>query len=552
VSRNAAGEPLRYLGTLVDITERRLAEQALIETHEQLAATLNALPDLLFEVDADGRIYDFRAPAPQLLFTTPDVFLGKTMADLLPLEVGHVVQQALAEARSTGRHRGATYPLEVPAELCWFELSIAAKGDSHASPPRFLMLVRDITERRRTEAERDRLQAQLTQAQKMEAVGQLAGGVAHDFNNILAAIMLEVGALTHEPGLGLRIKDALEGVQLEAQRAANLTRQLLIFSRRSVIQTTAIDLNALVEDFLRLLRRLLGERVEVRFQATQPFPTVEADGGMLEQVLLNLCVNARDAMPDGGCIAIRTAVLELDEPAAKARPHARPGRFAELSVMDAGCGMDAATRDHIFEPFFTTKPPGKGTGLGLSTVYGIVAQHNGWIEVESEVNRGTTFRVLLPLSTLAPLPALNHTPPPALTGHETVLLVEDERNLRRTAAQGLRLSGYRVLEAGDGPEALAIWRQHHPEISAVLTDLVLPGGMSGLDLAVEVRKQKPDVSLIISSGYSPEYSTLAGDPPERVLYLPKPYTVDQLWKLVRTSLDQSRPPQAGAESSARP
>ncbi len=392
--------------------------------------------------------------------------------------------------------------------------------------------VKDITERRRAEE-------QLRQAQKMEAIGQLAGGVAHDFNNILAAIMMNLGLLKDNPALDAESRRSLEELVKESQRAADITRQLLMFGRRSVLATKTLDLNELVANLLKMLGRLIGEDVSIRFDRHEGVPSVDADPGMLEQVLMNLCVNARDAMPDGGRITITTGAVELDEKAAQARPNARPGRFIALSVADTGCGMDPATLARIFEPFFTTKEPGKGTGLGLATVHGIVAQHQGWVEVESQVGQGTVFRVFLPASSAALTRPGEAREIPAVGGDETLLLVEDDLSVRRGVARGLRMLGYAVLDAADGPQALALWQEHSDRIALLLTDMVMPGGMSGLDLAERLRAQKPGLKVVISSGYNAELVGLGSPRAKGIRYLPKPYPVSALWRAVRECLDQA-------------
>jgi PAS domain S-box-containing protein len=385
-----------------------------------------------------------------------------------------------------------------------------------------------------------RLEQQLRQAQKLEAIGQLAGGVAHDFNNILTGFMMNLCLLQRAGRVEPEAHAIIADLEAGAVRASNLTRQLLAFSRRSIMEVRALDLNKVVSGVFKMLKHLLGEHIDIHFKPSGPLPFVEADAGMMEQILINLAVNARDAMPGGGRITITTGVVEVDTETADRNPNWRRGRHVCLSVMDTGCGMDEATMKRIFEPFFTTKEKDKGTGLGLATVYGIVAQHRGWVDVESRLTRGSTFRVFLPSTANMPLPEKQQGTRPVPRGHETLLVVEDAPDVRRALVQTLRVLGYRVLEAADGKQALTLWNQHHPEISLLLTDMVMPGGMSGLELANKIREQKPGLKNIISSGYSTD---LAHREPlaDGVTYLPKPYQASLLGRVVRDCLDGYNP-----------
>lgn len=395
----------------------------------------------------------------------------------------------------------------------------------------FACIFSDITERWR-------LEAQLRQAQKMEAVGQLAGGVAHDFNNILAAILLNLGLLRSNSGLDPQSRDNLGEMEAEAKRAANLTRQLLMFSRRSKLQVQQLDLNEVVVNVLKMLGRLIGEHIDLQFAPGTGLPAVSADPGMMEQILMNLAVNARDAMSKGGRLLIATEQVEVTEEEARLSHDRRAGLFVRLTVTDTGCGMDAATLKRIFEPFFTTKEAGKGTGLGLATVYGIVAQHKGWIEVASQPGRGATFHVFLPASTSAAALGVEDGPIRILDGRETILLVEDEVSVCRTVARALEARGYTVLEANNGQEALALWQKDGGRIDLLLSDMVMPEGMNGLELAERLRALKPGLKVILSSGYIGELSQ-EGIPTESgYMFLPKPYDTAELAKIVRECLDR--------------
>jgi PAS domain S-box-containing protein len=394
----------------------------------------------------------------------------------------------------------------------------------------------DVTERRQ-------LESQLRQVQKLESVGQLAGGIAHDFNNILAAIMMHLSLLHQNPNLDEETAEALKELEVETKRAANLTRQLLMFSRRSVIQSRIADMNELVQNLLKMLRRLLGENIAITFDSQNNLPPVEVDIGMMEQVLMNLAVNARDAMPRGGNLTIATGSVELDEEAVKLNSERRPGRFVTLTVADTGVGMDEGTLKRIFEPFFTTKDVGKGTGLGLPTAHGIVKQHHGWIEVQSRSGHGSTFLVYLPVKVL---PAVSAEAPsairPVLGGHDTLLLVEDEEIVRRPIGIYLRKLGYRVIEAANGNEAFNLWRQHHQQIDLLYTDMVMPEGVSGLELAEKLRGEKPQLKVIISSGYSTEISMQGVPSGAGYLYLPKPSPSASIAAAIRECLEKKTGP----------
>ncbi len=397
----------------------------------------------------------------------------------------------------------------------------------------FLAVNEDMTERKH-------LEEQLRQVQKLEAVGQLAGGVAHDFNNMLASIMLNLGLLQQRQDLDAEMRDALAELMRDTGRSAKLTRQLLMFSRRSVLEVKTLDLNEVVAGFLKMLQRLIGEHVEFEFVPNVTLPPVEADPSMMEQVLMNLCVNARDAMPKGGRITIELASTEASAAKVAAYPGVMAGQFVCLSVADTGCGMDELTLRRIFEPFFTTKEPNQGTGLGLATVHGIVGQHKGWVEVESALGRGSVFRIYLPVAKNR-LPQLE-TEPQAATqvGSEALLLVEDEALLRRVTAKSLRRLGYQVYEAANGAEAMAVWNQCKDSVDLLLTDMVMPGGMTGLELANKLREDRPELKVVLCSGYSAESFNTSAMTATRALRLQKPYQIEDLARMIRLGLAASR------------
>ncbi len=385
-----------------------------------------------------------------------------------------------------------------------------------------LMVSQDITERLA-------LESQLRQAQKLEAVGQLAAGIAHDFNNLVTIIMghaelqLATGGLTGDQGA------SLQQINAAAQRAAGLTRQLLSFSRREPGATQAVDLKKLVESVSQMIARLLGENIELQVTCPNDLPPVEANSGEIEQVLVNLAVNSRDAMSRGGRLRMTATAVKVDAKWAARNSQAREGSFVCLAVMDQGCGMDAATLKRVFEPFFTTKPPGKGTGMGLASVFGIIRQHKGWIEVESEVGRGSTFRVYLPVSERALANSAGESAAPAAgNSRGTILLVEDETELRQLARRLLTRQGFAVLEASDGPMALDLSRRHSGEIDVMLTDVVMPGGLSGIELAQQMRAEQPDLRVVFTSGHNEDILSMHGVSPEGANFIQKPFSMGSL------------------------
>jgi len=402
----------------------------------------------------------------------------------------------------------------------------------------------DITARRS-------LEAQLRESQKLEAVGQLAGGVAHDYNNILAATVMTLGLLEERTDLSTEVRQAIGDLQGLADRSVKLTRQLLQFSRRSPLHVRTADLNRVLTDLHQMLRRLIGEHIEFEFAADPALPRIQADGGMIEQIATNLCVNARDAMPKGGSLSLRTSTIDIDPARARTHPDARVGRFACLSVSDSGVGMTPDVVGRIFEPFFTTKEKGKGTGLGLSTVFGIARQHNGWVEVESAAGVGSTFRVLLPADEAPCVDAADAAAEPVKGGHEVILLVEDELTVRNSISLVLIRHGYRVFQAGDGSEAQRVWRTCGARIDLLYTDMIMPGGMTGLDLARQLRTQQPDLKVVISSGYSDELTGPASQPNPEFLYLPKPVFSSSMLAAIRATLDGAQPGLGRVERPAR-
>ncbi len=386
-------------------------------------------------------------------------------------------------------------------------------------------------------SEQRRLEKQLRHAQKLEAVGQFASGVAHDFNNMLTVIQGHTSLHLAASGLDTEVSRSLQQVSLAAERAAALTRQLLTFSRKQIVQPRVLDLNVTLRKLLDMLRRVIGEDIELGCDFGEPLPTIYADEGNLEQVVMNLIINARDAMPQGGRISLSTTAVSLAPSDLHRHPSARAGAFICLGLSDTGCGMTPEILSHIFEPFYTTKEVGKGTGLGLATVYGIVTQLDGWIEVASQSGLGTHVQIFLPPSGAPPEPQRDADSNQPRGGLETVLVVEDEPAVREIMVEVLRDYGYRVWEAGDGPEALELWAKCSHEINLLVTDIVMPNGIKGNVLASRLQAEKAGLKVIFSSGYTCDFGTEGNPLPPGCIFLEKPYKPEVLVKAVRDCLD---------------
>jgi hypothetical protein len=379
------------------------------------------------------------------------------------------------------------------------------------------------------------LEEQYRQAQKMESIGRLAGGIAHDFNNLLTVINGYSKMLLAELKTGDPFRDPLEEIEKAGERAAGLTRQLLAFSRKQILQPGVLDLNILLGNMRAMLERLMGEDVEVRFAFHPEGATVQADRHQLEQVIMNLAVNARDAMPGGGRLLMETALVELDESCVSSSPEARPGRYAMLAVSDTGIGMDETTRQRIFEPFFTTKPAGQGTGLGLAMIQGIVAQSGGFVNVYSEPGQGTAFKIYLPALASADVAAEKSVAPSELRGGETILVVEDQGQVRDFAVAALKGYGYHVLQAPDAAEALSICEREGECIHLVLTDVVMPH-MGGRELAARLVETRPEIKVLYMSGYTDNVIVHHGVLDEGANLIQKPFSPEELARKVRETL----------------
>jgi PAS domain S-box-containing protein len=530
--RDDDGKIAGYIGIARDVTERKRMVDALRESEARYRSLTENFPDgALFLFDEEFRYLAANGKAFARAGLTSDEVVGKTVAEVFPEHWNFFRPYHEATLRGEETRYEVEYMGRVYSNQC---LPVV---DEDGGIRQGIVVTRDITDALRTAAEKERLEDQFHQAQKMESIGRLAGGVAHDFNNLLAPI-LGYGEMVLEDFSPEDARRAsVEAMVQAALRARDLVRQLLAFSRKQVLEVKPVDLNGVLTRFEKLLRRAIREDVAVDIRAAASLPLVEADVGQLEQVIMNLAVNAQDAMAGGGLLTIETAAAELDE--ADAAPHedVAPGPFVVLTVSDTGCGMDAETRNLIFEPFFTTKEKEKGTGLGLATVYGIVRQHGGLIRIHSEPEKGATFRVYLPAYQGNERPA---PPPPAaagdLTGTETILLVEDNAGVREMTRAVLERQGYGVFDAENGRAALTLLDRRESPVHLLLIDVVLPD-MSGKALFDRISKRYPGLKVIFMSGYDDQVIAPTGVLEEGICLIQKPFSVKLLAAKVREVLD---------------
>ncbi len=515
-----------------DVTERRRAEEALRESERRFRGVFDGAGIGIALIGADGRPIESNRVLQEMLG-----FSGEELRRMPFTELAHLDDAAettrLAEELLQGKrdhYRVERRYRRKDGEVVWGHLTASLVRDAAGRPQFAIGMVENITERKQ-------LEEQFRQAQKMEAVGRLAGGIAHDFNNLLTVISGYSELLLAERGGDDRLRRDVGEIRKSAQRATSLTRQLLAFSRQQVLQPQVLHLNTVVTDVGKMLQRLIGEDIDLVTALRPELGRVKADPGQLEQVLMNLAVNARDAMPQGGKLTIETANAELDDAYARRHVPARAGAYVLLAVSDTGCGMDAETRARVFEPFFTTKALGKGTGLGLSMAYGIVKQSGGYIWVYSEPGLGTTFKIYLPrVEEAAETTASSAQRAAPLGGSETVLLVEDDDSVRTLAREILERAGYTLLEARDGGEALAIGERHAGRIALLLTDVVMPG-KRGREVAQCLAAIRPETKVLYMSGYTDNAIGDHGLLDRGTAFLSKPFTPDTLMRKVREVLD---------------
>jgi PAS domain S-box-containing protein len=521
------------LATVVDTTDRQKAEQGLRASEERFRQIAENIKEAFIVVELDGfrplylsRMWEeiwgrpleeaYRDPLAWVRAIHPDDVAVVTDARHA-IEKGESISRSFRLVRPDGTNR-------------WVRARAFPVYNAHRELYRVVGLVEDITDVRRTEE-------QLLQSQKMEAVGRLAGGVAHDFNNLLTAILGYSELVLQDLGPDHPSTADVKEIRAAGQSAENLTRQLLAFSRRQILQPQTLDLNTVLTRVDALLQRIIGEDVDLTMKLTAPLGRVSADPGQIEQVVLNLAVNARDAMPHGGKLTIETANVMLDEDYVSKHADATPGPHVMVAVTDTGTGMDEDTQQRLFEPFFTTKEAGRGTGLGLATVYGIVTQSRGSIWVYSERGHGSTFKVYLPVTTDESSPAVAfQKTPESLSGHETVLVVEDQAEARSVICETLRRRGYTVIEAINGPDAIVKGRQSDVPIDVMLTDVVMPG-MGGRRVAEVIRATRPQLKIVYMSGYTDSSIVDHGILEPGVTFVQKPFATDMLLRKIRDVLD---------------
>jgi two-component system, cell cycle sensor histidine kinase and response regulator CckA len=544
VVRDESGRHLYAQGFLVDISERKHGEDALRDTEQRFRDLVSGIDVIVWEADPELNFSFVNKRAEDILGYPVERWYSDK--GLIPKIVHPEDRERVLAADRGAIVSGEDYELEyrvlaADRRVVWFREIVRVEAGKDGRTRRLRGVMVDVTAQRKSDEARLVLEEQLRQSQKMEAVGQLAGGIAHDFNNLLTAICgYSEFALSRLDGTDAELRGDIEEIAHAGERAAQLTRQLLAFSRRQTLQPVVFDLNDAVSASENLLRRLLGEHVDILSSLTPQGCAINADRGQIEQVLINLAVNARDAMPGGGVLSLETERIRLVEGEAVRRFQAPGGEYVLLRVSDTGCGMDDDTRAHAFEPFFTTKALGEGTGLGLATVFGIVSQNAGFIALTSEPDAGATFEILLPLTT-APVAAAVRSSAPRkhVRGTERILLVEDDPVVRALTREILVGNGYDVIVASDGDEALGLSRDHPFDL--LITDIVMPK-LSGKELALRLLRAQPGLPVVYMSGYAHDTAgeRLTADD----TFIQKPFTANDLATTVRAKLDSARAPQA--------
>lgn len=530
----------RIVVILSDITERKEVEDALRQSEEKHRAIIEGIEDGYFEVDLSGNFTFLSDSLCRMLGYSKSEMIGMNNRRYTDQENARRLYQAFHQVYRTGepiKGFGCQVMTKERTKL-FTEVSVSLMRDSKRQPVGFRGIARDVTERKRVEEEKATLLEELRQSQKMEAIGVLAGGIAHDFNNLLTVITGYCQLSLLELKEGDSLKGNIEEIKAAADRATSLTRQLLAFGRRQVLDMKVLNLNAVIRDMEKMLRRVIGEDIELITFLADDVGKVKTDQGWIEQIIMNLAVNARDAMPCGGKLIIETANAKLD--AACARKHAavKPGHYVKLCVTDTGAGMTREVKEHLFEPFFTTKEKGKGTGLGLSTVYGIVKQSGGNIWVYGEPGLGTTFNIYLPRMNEPREETREKVMREKFSGEgETILVVEDEDDVRRLTVRVLKKQGYNVLEASSVDEALRLCKEHEHPIHMILTDVVMPG-MNGPRLAEELIPLHPKMKVLYMSGYTNHVIVRQGILGDGANYIQKPFTIDGLMRKMREVLDR--------------
>jgi two-component system, cell cycle sensor histidine kinase and response regulator CckA len=530
----------RAMQEVEERTGKRRTEEALQESDQLLRTVFGESPMGIALVGVDGRAVLTNAALEKMLGYTGEELSRMSFAEFThPEDCAKDLElyQELIQGARQGYELEKRY-LRKDGQAVWARLSVSLARENAGHANFAIAMVEDMTERRR-------LEAQFIEAQKMEVVGHLASGVAHDFNNLLAVIMGYSDLVLMETGLNEALKGKLETIRAAAERAAGLTRQLLIFSRKQTVELIVLDVRDVLKDLDKILRRLIDENIKMTIAPGKQSGHIKADSGYVGQVLMNLVVNARDAMPKGGQLTIATNTETVDENYVRSHKGAIPGHYVVLSVSDTGTGMTEKVKAHLFEAFFTTKPKGKGTGLGLATCQTIVEQSGGFIDVSSEVGKGTTFKIYFPQVEQAPdVQAVDIQAKVSPRGTESLLVVEDDLSLRHLAVDVLLAQGYEVLSAQNGQEALHVMNNHKGSpIRLVITDVIMPL-MGGREMSEWLKTTYPDLKILFTSGYTDDALTRNGTLPEELAFLPKPYTPAKLTHKVREMLDSASLQQA--------
>lgn len=529
LARDSSGQPMGMWAIVRDLSARLARE----DTLRRFQLSVESSPDAVFWINAEGRFPYVNVQACRSLGYSRAELMGLNMWDIDVEFTQEMWGPHWEKVRTTGgarlerlhrRKDGTVFPVEISSK------NIAFKDQVH-----HVAYVRDISERLNANSEREKLEAQLIQSQKMESVGRLAGGVAHDFNNMLSVILGYSELIKTKVDPGDPVQRELEQIQKAARRSREITQQLLAFSRKQVLEPKVLNINELIKSFENNLSRMIGEDISLTFFPSRNIENIEFDPIQIEQVLMNLAVNARDAMPAGGSLTFETANVSLDETYCREHLGFIPGNFVQISVSDNGIGMDAETVDHVFEPFFTTKEIGKGTGLGLSTVYGIVKQGGGFINVYSEPGGGSTFKIYIPVSTCEQerLKVVENRGP--VPGSETVFLVEDDEMVRKMIEMFLGKLGYTVLSVAGPEEALVVFANRQREVDLLITDVVMPK-MNGKDLYKRLKSVRPDLKVLYMSGYTANVIVHHGVLDKGVQFISKPFNILALSEKIREAL----------------
>lgn len=539
------GKTTAIAGSLTNITERKKLEESLRKRESFIEAITRSSPDLIivFNIQEQKYIYTNKNPVKLLGYEDLEESEFTEFLKYVHPEDLNKLKQHLEQLKKAPDNTILTIEYRIKHKsgeyLTFFTRDVVFERDSTGNVKLILSVHQDITDFSKTTIERQKLEAQMRQMQKMDAIGKLAGGVAHDFNNILTVIDGCVDMSLDSTTIDDETRTLLLDIKKASKRATDLTKQLLTFSRKQVLEPGPIDINQLVKDLTKMLKRLIGEHISIVLNLKDGLPLINGDQSMIETSLVNLVINARDAMPSGGTITISTGLKDVETEFISKNQETCKERFISISVSDTGIGIEKNLINKIFEPFFTTKDVGQGTGIGLSVVFGIAKQHGGWVDVESEPGKGSTFTIFLPVLEKSPhlLATTEEHIPPELYGNETILIVEDDEQVRQIGVMVLRRFGYEVIEAKNSLQALNLWNELGNKIDLVFTDVIMPGGIDGFELAEKLKQKNPDVKIIFTSGYSGELLHIQADLMSMGAFIRKPFAPIRLAKLIRNTLD---------------